>query len=241
MIHGLLRRKICTVGGQDAFNSEDVLTSVVLGAASYEPERALLPFLREARSGANEAIPLPVGSVRAACEFWPSVARALDGSEAGIDGGEPELIVRLDGPDQRRSILLVEVKLGSGISSPATPAGPVSHQLAKYWLHLLRLAKEEDREPIGVVFITQGISFPFTDIEAAAAELRDKRCPAGSFYWVSWRRFERVINADGAPMLQDVLKLLRERWELTWIDETWKWPSAEAIQPPPLFFRKDGS
>ena len=246
MVHGLLRGKIGDVGGRNPFEVEDLLTSVVLGAASYvEPERALLPFLREARSASREPLPVPIEPVSVDCDFWPNawagVVPEPDGSAAGIDGGQPEVVVRLDQPGERGSVLLVEVKLRSGISSSATPQGPVAHQLAKYWLHLLRVAKAEDRRPLGVVFVTEGIRFPSADIEEATDELRAKGCPEGAFFWVSWRRFERVVEPDGCRILADVLRLLREQWGLTWVDDAWVWPREVAPGAPAAFFGESWS
>lgn len=228
MIQALARGKFPKIGDRDPFDVEDLLTSVVLGAASYDPERALLPFLREARSACREPVPLPTSPVTV--EFWPrpwaAVAPEPGASAVGVDGGQPELMVRLDPPGERGSVLLVEVKLRSGISSSGTQDGPVSHQLAKYWMHLLRVAKAEDRHPLGVVFVTEGITFPTADVEEAAAELRAKRCPEGAFFWVSWRRFERVVDTQGSRLLADVQQLLRDQWELTWVDDAWEWPRA---------------
>lgn len=245
MVHALLHGKIADVGGRDPFDVEDLLTSVVFGTASYlEPHLALLPFLSEARTAAGARLPLP-SIDKVACEFWRNWDAIQPGpvpsATPGAYAAQPELVVRLVDREGRPWMLLVEVKLRSGISSGATDDGPVSHQLAKYWVHLCAQADGEGSTPLGVIFVTEGISLPSHEFEAANEELRRKQHREGDFYWLSWRRFERVVAPGESKQLADLLTLLRERWKLNWVDAAWSWPTCERPSAFKPFFRESWS
>lgn len=241
MIHALLHGKMADIGGRDPFDVEDLLTSVVLGTASYlDPHLALLPFLSEARTASGTQLPWP-SIEKVWCEFWQNWDAIQPGAAPGAPGAyaaQPELIVHIVDREERRWMLLVEVKLRSGISSAATDAGAVSHQLAKYWVHLCAQAAHEGATPLGVIFVTEGISLPREEFEAANGELRRKQHREGDFYWLSWRRFERVVAPGESRQVADLLTLLRERWKLNWVDAAWSWPVGQTAPTFKQFFRE---
>lgn len=234
MLQGLLRGKISEVNGRPAMEVEDLLTSVILGTAcQLDPRRALLPFLTEARAPNGESLAWPFAHA-AVSTFWPNwdaIVAGPGGIPAGAEAAQPEVVVRLTDRGGRHHTMLLEVKLWSGLSSAATRTGPVNHQLGKYWVHLVDRCRRDGSTPFGVLFITEGISLPSEAFEQANDELRAKGYPEGRFAWLSWRRFERVVKADGEPFLTDVLALLRGHWRLTWVEAQWTWPA----DPPPAF------
>lgn len=236
MLHALLRGKLSREQAENFFSAEDVLTSVVLGSASYlDPKAALLPFLSEARSIADEPISWPLVA-EAECEFWPSWSAVdLDGPAAAAS--EPEVVVRLTDRWGRSFWLLIEVKLHNGISSSATKHGAVNHQLAKYWLHLNERAKQAGATALGVVYVTKDMACPTSDIEDANAELAAKGAPAGAFFWLSWRRFGGAVAAAGStsPLLRDVLRLLKDEWDLEYVAVNPSWPVPVSRRAPRFF------
>jgi hypothetical protein len=240
MLQALIHGKVQEIGGRDPFDVEDLLTGVVLGSASYlDPHQALLPFLAEARSPAGHRIQLPDVAV-ATCAFWPPwPAIPADASgQAGADAAQPEVVVTLVDPQGKQYLLLIEVKLRSGISSQASPDHePVGHQLAKYLVHLRQRAGAAGATPLGVIYVTEGITLPAEDIEAAVGELGRKGHGSGAFWWLSWRRFVKAVDPGESRLLRDIVDLLRERWRLTWVDDVWEWPTGGPGRKSPDFFR----
>lgn len=258
MLQALIHGKLSRERANEFFSAEDLLTSVVLGSASYlDPKVALLPFLSQARSPDGEYLPWPLVT-QADCEFcpyWPEAAASgadkpdprgdeveggpLGGAVSAVAASQPEVVVRLTDAAGRKYWLLVEVKLHSGISSGATADGAVNHQLAKYWLHLRAQAAAAGAVALGVVYITTGLSCPTDDIQAAQDELQAKAAKRGAFYWVSWRRFESAVanQSVASPLLRDVLRLLREDWNLNHVEVSPTWPRPPQSGPAPKFFR----
>lgn len=225
MLKALLHSKLDGEFVRSPFEIEDLLTSVALGSCAYVPPGvALLPFLRLARSVDGDSLePALADAVDVETTFWPDWAAFTDG-DGGVPGAQPELVVSVRHAGGRRSVLLVEVKLHSGKSSLPSSSAEISDQLAKYWLHLRRHAAAIGASPIGVVYVTTSSSLPVADLDASQAELLTKARPAAPFFWVSWRKFVSAVDARNSPLLQDVVQLLRDRWNLAEIEMP-NWPS----------------
>lgn len=226
MLKALLHSKLDGEFVRSPFEIEDLLTSVVLGSCAYVPPGvALFPFLRLARSVDGDSLEPALGdAVDVDATFWPDWAAFSDG-DVGVHGAQPELVLCVRHADGRRSALLVEVKLYSGKSSQATECDEISDQLAKYWLHLRRHAAAIGASAMGVVYVTTSSSLPVAELDASQAELLTKGRPTAPFYWVSWRKFVSAVDARNSPLLQDVVQLLRDRWNLAEIEMP-NWPSA---------------
>jgi hypothetical protein len=227
MLQGILKSKLSPALREGAFEVEDFLTSIALGACEYvAPELALIPFLETARD--RELRPLRLahlGIRRVTYAFWeyhPGVV--VDGVTIAA-GGEPELVVWLD-TVQGRFAVLIEVKLGSEKSSLASEGSVVTDQLAKYWLKLRALAGEG---ALGVVYITKHAAMPESDL-AASEEDANKQHDAPRFYWTHWRELTRIAKANESQsaILRDLTTVLANAFELPSIQTSWSWAAAPA-------------
>jgi hypothetical protein len=149
--------------------------------------------------------------------------------------------------------VLVEAKLLWGKSSRPSSDGPVTDQLGKYWLRLLREAAATGAVPIGVVYVTRGAAFPFDEVEETQLELLQKGHAPAPIYWLSWRTFGEVVGHETRAkyrVLDEVVQLLNEHWGLapvplmkSWTPrpmeflswsflDVWSWPRPpESLQP----------
>lgn len=228
MLQALIHRKLDRWLGDATIEAEaieDLLTSVVLGSASYLPELALLPFLCDAVSLVGDGLASKLDGLRfQRVQFWPR----LDG------GSVPDVLVELCDAAGRQQLLVIEAKLRAGKSSTPTDEGPVRDQLGKYWLSLRHEAdrrheadKRHEFSALAIVYLTADIAMPRRDLETTQHELRTKAMPEAPLYWLSWRRFGEVVRHDESPMLHDCVRLLRERWRLVHI-------VMKPLAPPPI-------
>lgn len=226
MLQALLHGKLGCELKRDAYEIEDLLTSVVVGTCAYlDPHVALLPFLGHARDVDGRAF--DTSSVTAVqYKFWPPLegrrtpqAEGATGEPEPIDAedGEPEVLLTLTRRDGSVGMLLLEAKLLSGKSSRPSPTGPVRDQLGKYWLQLGEAAQVVSAEPLGVVYITRGLTLPRDEFAETQAELVAKgKQPSAKLYWLSWRAFGNAARSQAAhhQLLADVVELLETRWSL---------------------------
>jgi len=266
MLQALLHSKLNRDLQRSPFDIEDLLTSTIFGSCYYVNfKEGLLPFLSQC-FGNNCSKGLPQKQelsnilsdvVDVKYEFWPnwnststdfSISNNHENCE--LKGGQPELLLKLIHNNDRESWLLIEAKLGSGKSSVPTLEGAVTDQLGKYWLLLLEKTKVKDCiKPLGILYVTKGVDFPFYEFEETQDELKNKGYPPAKLFWVSWRHFANCKFTE--PIMRDVVYLLRERWHLyhvemenwpklntdtlEWIfDPNWVWPKVE-----PNLFTKD--
>lgn len=142
MLMALLRGKLSL----DQENMEDILTSNVFGVLKYLPPGvALVPFLGKAATPEPEKeYPLAnlSSDVVVKYEFWPWLA------EPGRALSEPDVLIRIDDPDGKRIVVLIEAKYLSGKSSEEDGTEHPNDQLAREWDNLQRLAVKESREPM---------------------------------------------------------------------------------------------
>jgi hypothetical protein len=228
MLQALIHRKLDRwLGDHPPEEIEDLLTSVVLGSASYAPDLALLPFLCDAVSLVGERLASKLDGLQVrSVQFWPQLA----------GGSVPDVLVELCDTGGHRQLLVVEVKLGAGKSSDPSDSGPVTDQLGKYWLSLRHEAVQRTQSSaLAVVYLTANIGMPRGDLEATQHELRTKAEPEAPLYWLSWRRFGEVVRHDESPMLRDCVQLLRERYGLVHI--VMKPLGAPPILPDPWRYR----
>jgi len=192
-------------------NLEDILTSNVFGCFKYlVPNEGLMPFLRlAAKPGGStlKDILKPVGDAR--YDFWSGL------KEAGCEGCEPDVIIRLEHQDGSKSIVLIEAKYRSGKSSEAEEEEEKPNdQLAKEWDNLAQLAEAEKARAF-LIYVTSDFAYPAWDIEASQEELIKKRGKAGEIYWLSWRHLIGAFPGAKLPILQDLVELMDERYALS--------------------------
>ncbi len=207
MLQALLHGKL----SRDQQNMEDVLTSNVFGLLRYVPATlGLLPLLSRSKS-INGSQPLDwmadlgdtdINSVDYA--FWPYLSEG-DGKPC-----EPDLVVRLQLPANRKLLVLIEAKYRSGISSQASASDePLNDQLARELDNLILTARKEAAEPF-LIYLTDSIGFPESDVIESIAEYQEKR-PGNlvktALLALSWREIPEVFDSSDNLILKDLCSL----------------------------------
>lgn len=208
-------------------NLEDLLTSNVFGAFKHvSVSLGLVPFLRRAEGAhARELIDAVADEITdVSYEFWPRLASC-----------EPDVLIRLSPAGGPRLLVLVEAKFRSGKSSEASAADrPISDQLAREWESLVQRAQVEQRRPF-LVYVTADYVSPAGDIARSQAELRAKHGAEGKIVWLSWRVLREIARPAGSPLLDDLVRLLVQRYSLSSFDGitspaarfTWRFETAD--------------
>ena len=211
-------------------NLEDLLTSNVFGALKHVPvSQGLLPFLRRATGkDASKLIAALASDVAdVSYEFWPRLASC-----------EPDVLIRLTPERGPRLLILVEAKLHSGKSSEASADDKlIGDQLAREWESVQSRAQDEQRQAF-VVYITVDYCLPAEDIERSQDELRKKQGAEGQIVWLSWRALGEVARAADSALLDDVARLLVQRYALSSFDgitprrarSTWQFARAAGVE-----------
>ena len=230
MLKALLAGKLDGEFVRSPYAIEDLLTSVVLGTCAYlPPEAALLGFLRAARTTDGALLRERLADVvTVEALFWHQWNAVTD-EGPGAGGAEPDLLLRFAHRAGNRSLLIVEAKLLSGKSSLPTTHGPVSDQLGKYWVHLLREADRSRAAPLGIVYLTAGTAIPIADFIETQTELDAKHVVPAPLYWLSWRHFVGSLPpTERGPMLADLVELLTDSWMLVEVVME-PWPRLERL------------
>ena len=208
---------------------EDLLTSNVFGALKHVPASSgLVPFLRRAEGKhALELFAALTGDVAdVSYEFWPVLASC-----------EPDVLIRLSLERGPRLLILVESKLHWGKSSEARGDDePIGDQLAREWQSVQKKAQDEHRQPF-LVYVTAHYCLPADDIARSQDELRKKLGAEGLILWLSWRMLGEVARSAGSPLLDEVMRLLIERYSLSSFDgitprkarATWRFAGAPGL------------
>ena len=192
-------------------NMEDVLTSCVFGCFKYdEPNDGLGIFLRAARGSNQDDRPLEALDIhKAKYIFWP--AWNVD----GLSNCEPDVVLEIETRDNRRLMVLVEVKFRSGKSAYADEASDApTDQLAKEWDHLVKKAIEQESDPV-LLYVTSNALFPGDDISAAGREYKKKRLNSANYrpfrcHWISWRSLFQMFNGRNGPIATDLSALAKK-------------------------------
>jgi hypothetical protein len=241
MIQALLKDKLTKYFNRPPFDIEDLLTSVAFGTFHYvTPQEGLLPFLRRAVDAENRSLaPLVEDVLEVEYEFWEyheestHSAPTPDRGEnplVRVRASEPELLLKFQCKHGPPKWLLVEVKLRTGKSSVAgDDEGTVSDQLAKYWIHLVQSAKKRGANPIGLLYVTAGVSFPRQEFHDTQDELRKKIGTEAQLYWVSWRYLADCMPPQPPRIIRDLVSLFRDKWQLVYLPiEPWPQPPASS-------------
>jgi hypothetical protein len=215
LLHGKLSR--------DQENMEDILTSNVFGILKYlPPGTALVPFLRKAVTPEQDHPLVSLSSdVEVKCEFWPWLGKSDN------TGCEPDVLIRLTCPSNKKTLILIEAKYHSGKSSEEEKDPneklareqseeiaslgvdhsdePVKDQLSREWRNLRRLAEKESAEPV-LIYLTAGFVCPTEDIEASQKALKGEK---GKISWLSWRHLPSLITDSHYEVLRDLAAALR--------------------------------
>lgn len=208
LLHGKLSR--------DQENMEDILTSNVFGLLKYlPPEAGLIPFLQKACTpgGTYPLADLPLG-IEAEYKFWPWLV------EAECDPCEPDVLIQMKPPNDKRILVLIEAKYRSGKSSEEENSSPdeisrnreesavltsaqLKDQLSREWENLRSLADKESAQPV-LVYLTADVGCPTEEIEDSQKALESRKKERGTICWLSWRHLPSLIINSEHEMLRDL-------------------------------------
>jgi hypothetical protein len=204
----------------------------------------LIPFFSLARTADDRYLEqdlLAIKGIRYV--FWPRwkpvefcAPRTPDDpdrqTEDAPPGSEPELVLEITYEDERAAWLLIEAKLYSGKSSQAGTGSSPTDQLGKYWVQLQQRTRGV-AFPLGIVYLTQHIIFPRSELEDTQRELVQKGLAPAPLYWLSWRQFVDAVRVDEDPtgLLRDVVELMRARWRLL-LPRLNPWPDPPRLPAP---------
>lgn len=213
-----LHGKISDTGSNLSERMEDLLTSDIFGCMRYLPaHKALIPFLRTARSFHSNTLTVPDRTIRVHYSFWPWLK--LPGRIAC----QPDVILGLETEEQHIHLVLVEAKYYSGLSSGEDERIEPNDQLAREldnldalscatlsWRPHLEIASR------AVLFVTQDMGIPRGLLRQSLAEYNQKRKKEGDIFWASWRFLPSIIeqslqnesNSEHAAVMEDMLMLL---------------------------------
>lgn len=207
MLEALLKGKL----PGEMKNREDALTSMFFGAFRREPTgRGILKFLNEAerilgsKPDFAKCCPVTYDDYK----FWPRWDR-----QENIASCEPDVVITINQNEGKPLYVLIEAKYDSGISSPATPDGPINHQLAREWCHLKREADRKKAEP-WMIYLTKdfGSSEPRKAIQEAVGEIKVKQSEVETdirISWLSWRSLSDLDSNESAASLKDISEAAR--------------------------------
>jgi hypothetical protein len=213
-----LHGKISDTGSNLSERMEDLLTSDIFGCMRYLPaQKALIPFLRTARSFHGNTLTVPDKTIRVHYSFWPWLK--LPGRIAC----EPDVVLGLETEEQHIHLVLVEAKYYSGLSSEEDERIEPNDQLARELDNLdvvscatLGWKPHLDIASRVILFVTQDMGIPRDLLARSLDEYTRKRHRDGDIFWASWRFLpsilERSLEEASVPenkaILEDMLALL---------------------------------
>lgn len=213
-IHG----KISQAGTNLSDRMEDLLTSDVFGALRYlPPGKALLPFLRKARSFQGRALQLKAEIVRVHSTFWPWLKLP------GCIPCEPDVVLGLETKGGLTHLVAVEAKYYSGLSSEEDERVEPNNQLARELDNLNKVTLAVLKWKPGLLiasrtllYVTQDMGMPRADLGRALSNFTRKRKKGSDIFWTSWRFLPAILEKSLAiesdpghrAVLEDMQKLL---------------------------------
>ncbi|WKU21116.1 hypothetical protein Q3A90_15160 [Priestia megaterium] len=206
-------------------NSEDLLTSSVIGAFRYLSTPAIIVSILQNSINLNyKNFKLSNSLIKQAqYYFWPS-----------LKNSEPDVIILLENADGYFHLVCVEVKYNSGKSSYEDESvesidrkNKERDQLARQFedLHdssvysLFKITGEKIAST-SLVYLTNDASFPYNDLEESCSFIKKHLNARSNLYWLSWKnfhneikKFQNIENNQDNLILTDTQRLL-ERKEL---------------------------
>ena len=216
-IHG----KISEAGTNLSERMEDLLTSDVFGCMRYlSDEKALLPFLRTARSFNGRKLEILAEIIQVHTVFWPWL------KSPNCIPCQLDVIIGLETRGKHVHLFGVEAKYYSGLSSEEGERLAPNDQLARELDNLDSVSSidvgwkpELDIASRTLLFVTQHMGIPHNLLAQSLAEYRRKRNKDGDIFWTSWRFLpyilERSLKNERVPenvaVLEDMLRLLMRK------------------------------
>lgn len=194
-------------------NMEDILTSTVFDSfKSIGVESGLFQFLKAAQpySGSNPLLDNERGwTVHFEdYQFWPTWTDL-----PGVDNCEPDVVIRIRNDDETDVIVCIEAKYLSGKSSTPSLKGSIRDQLAKQWMHVAHIARENEFEP-WLIYLTAQTAMPKDELEQSVGELKQKLNISDErlntrISWLSWRQLDGLFDKADIPSLTEIGALVR--------------------------------
>jgi hypothetical protein len=220
---------ITEIYGKPAYaGSEDQLTGDVFGAFRYiRPEAGLLPFLKSAyefKYPDRKQLEFSQPNHRET-KFWPWLHEA-----------EPDVVIELDEENGRKTIVVIEVKYRSGLSSddPSGPEGMMDDLVSENDDESDRKSNNQlVREMRGtkcqwpgseyrkvLVFLTAEQSYPSTVFDRVRKRAAEESLDDIELYWLSWhdlpdvlrgKQDSAILNKFESNVVKDLLALCERK------------------------------
>lgn len=203
-------------------NSEDLLTSSIIGTFSYLSSSTYIQSILESSvnvKGNQLLFDSPIIECR--YEFWPR-----------LDHSEPDVLLHLRDANQQEYLLCIEAKYWSDKSSEEDTTTDIEarqnwqrDQLAREIedMHtegcrkLMKVNKEKLKS-ILLIYLTNDTYLPFNKLKESIQFVKDIDFPVDNLYWLSWKQIFNVVNnikgfqtKQDAMLLTDLKGLLRKK------------------------------
>lgn len=205
MIDAILKGKISS----RLEGKEDLLTSVVFGTFKLLPIHLGISKLMRIAVGLGNETRIPVLNIKTfEIEFWPW----WQGDNERY-GAEPDVALWLTLHDTTRKLIAVEVKRNSGKHGVGE-----KDQLRRQIANGIKIAKNNNSEFLGLIYITEDFSIPTNDIQCSLKLLDIDAKEMPFICWVSWHDFipifSEVDESEGLYryLVNDVSKCL-QKWK----------------------------
>jgi hypothetical protein len=212
--------KISEAGTNLSERMEDLLTSDIFGCMRYLPhQKALIPFLRTAKSFRGSTLQIPDTITKVHYSFWPWL------KFPNCVPCEPDVLLGLEAKEALH-LIMIEAKYFSGLSSEEDDQDKPNSQLARELDNLSVVTSSQFACPsklnIGsrsLVFITQDMKLPANLLAQSLTEYQLKRGREADIFWTSWRFLpdiiETLLTTEATPehraILEDMLLLLKRK------------------------------
>ncbi|PGQ79688.1 hypothetical protein [Priestia megaterium] len=195
-------------------NSEDILTSSVIGTISYLSNPAIIVNILQNSTNLNyENLDLNNSSIkRTQYYFWPRLRNS-----------EPDVIILLENKDGYCHLVCIEAKYKSGKSTHEDESvesierlNKERDQLARQFedlydnsIYSLFRLNQDKIASISLVYLTNSPSLPYNDLYESCSFIKKELKPKSNLYWLSWKDFHNEIKKfQGLGNVQDNLILI---------------------------------
>ncbi|WP_099364491.1 hypothetical protein [Fredinandcohnia onubensis] len=208
MLQAILKGKVPS----ELVNSEDLLTSSVIGTMRYITNLQILKsILEQAINASNEQLSIDIEIQEVIYYFWPK-----------LENSEPDVLIQLKDSNNQSYIVCIEAKYFSGKSSYEDETVAFDErknyhrdQLAReiedlYRLSTLKLLniKKENINAIQIIYLTNDTYIPIDDIENSSNSIREEKFKKEDIYWLCWKRISNVLRMNWVGTPQDKLLLI---------------------------------
>lgn len=203
-------------------NSEDLLTSSVIGTFQYLSSSTYIQSVLESSVNVNGNHLLFDSAIKECMyEFWPR-----------LDNSEPDVLLRLTDESNQEYLLCIEAKYWSDKSSEEDTTTDIDErqnwqrdQLAReiedmhtIVCHKLMKVNQEKLKKYMLVYLTNDTYLHFKELKESIKFVKNIDFPNNHLYWLSWKQIFSVINSikdfqtkQDAILLTDLKRLLKKK------------------------------